>query len=157
MKLCPNCNNENDDNVNHCINCGYSFIQQESTLQKYNQQELSNNVGQTQANPTLNNPNINQYDNTQQYNNNQQYTQQSQPFNKKSKIIGLILNILVVGLGYAYVGKWGEGLVLLALYLLMWILGFFLLFPWIIALALWIYSLIKTNNMIDNYNNGLPY
>ena len=65
--------------------------------------------------------------------------------------------MLIVGLGYAYVGKWGEGIVLLVVYIIMFSLGFFLIFPWIIALGIWIYSLFKTNDMIDKYNQGLPY
>lgn len=65
--------------------------------------------------------------------------------------------MLVVGLGYAYVGKWGEDIVLLVIYLLMFALGFLLIIPWIITLAIYVYSLFKTNEMIDKYNQGLPY
>lgn len=131
MKICPQCNKDNEDFANNCTECGYSF----------NQNVNFNNPEQYQ------NPN-------QQYNN---YQQQNIPRNKKSKLVGLILNMLVVGLGYAYVGKWGEGIVLLVIYAIMFALGFVLLFPFVIALALWVYSLIKTNRMIDNYNAGLPY
>lgn len=123
--------------------------------------------------PNLNQDSYNRWDNnqmqTQNYQTNQQYSKQNQynqgynqqtnrpPHNQKSKIVGLILNMLIVGLGYAYVGKWGEGIVLFVVYLLMWFLGFFLIFPFVIAFALWVYSLVKTNEMIDKYNAGLPY
>jgi len=165
MKTCPNCNHENVDYANNCTNCGHSFLQdadnnieQENVPVENNYQETYNqNIPQNvqQNIPHNNNMNNQNYSNqNQQYNN---YNQQNVPRNKKSKIVGIILNIILVGLGYAYVGKWGEGLVLLVVYILMWILGFILLFPFIIALALWIYSLIKTNDMIDKYNAGLPY
>lgn len=106
-------------------------------------------------------PQINQ----QQPSYNQQFSNQQyrQPLNKKSKIIGLLLNIILVGLGYAYVGKWGEGFVLLILYILLVLFGLILSFIGIgvlllvFAFALWIYSLFKTNEMIDKYNAGVPY
>jgi len=87
----------------------------------------------------------------------------NQPLNKKSKIIGLLLNMFVVGLGYAYVGKWGEGFILLVIYTILIIFGFMSLiigigFLFLLgAIILWIYSLFKTNEMIDKYNAGLPY
>lgn len=159
MKICTQCNNENPDYANICSNCGYSFVQQDTVKKEviknnpenYTQQNVSNNLN-TNHNVSQNN-NYQQYSNPGQAYNNQRVI----PQNKKSKAVGLILNIILVGLGYAYVGKWGEGIILLVVYILMWILGFMLFFPWIIALGLWVYSLIKTNDMIDKYNNGLPY
>lgn len=159
MKTCPQCKSNNEDIANHCTNCGYNFVQEQNNPNaevqnipdKYSENELTNT--NMQQNIPQNNVNYQQYQNPNQGYNNQQV----RPQNQKSKAVGLILNILVVGLGYAYVGKWGEGIVLFVVYLLMWILGFALFFPFIIAIALWIYSLIKTNQMIDNYNNGLPY
>lgn len=159
MKSCPECNKDNVDYANHCSYCGYSFKQDSVNVvdgqdfpDKYNQQNLSNETNMANAD-IQNNAYHQQYPTSSQVYANQQV----KPQNQKSKIIGLLLNIIVVGLGYAYVGKWGEGVVLLFVYLLMWILGFFLVFPWIIAIALWVYSLIKTNQMIDKYNNGIPY
>lgn len=66
-------------------------------------------------------------------------------------------------MGYAYVGKWGEGFILLVIYTILIIFGFMSLiigigFLFLLgAIILWIYSLFKTNEMIDNYNAGLPY
>lgn len=103
---------------------------------------------------------INQQQSYGNFTNNNAY---DPPLNRKSKLVGLILNMLIVGLGYAYVGKWGDGLILLVIYsaliafgLLFLIIGIGFLFL-IGAIILWVYSLFKTNQMIDNYNAGLPY
>lgn len=157
MKKCPNCNSENIDQANACTQCGQFF---ESNIQNSVRQQNQYNPPQELNNSTnehyFANNDFQQNNNYQQFNSQNQF-QNNSPQNKKSKIIGLILNMLVVGLGYAYVGKWGEGIVLLVVYLIMFFLGFMLMFPWIIALAIWIYSLFKTNEMIDKYNKGLPY
>ncbi|MBE6486119.1 MAG: hypothetical protein E7Z85_04665 [Methanosphaera stadtmanae] len=159
MKQCTNCNSLNEDHANNCIQCGTPFNKNFNSLEYQNNNvevhRFENEQIQTYNNQEMQIP----QQNYQQFNNQNQYQQfqNNVPQNKKSKVVGLILNMLVVGLGYAYVGKWGEGIVLLVLYLLMFILGFLLLVPWIIALGLWIYSLFKTNNMIDKYNQGIPY
>ena len=105
-------------------------------------------------------PQVMQQQPANNFSNNNEY---NAPRNHKSKIVGLILNMLVVGLGYAYVGKWGDGLILFVIYtaliafgILFLIIGIGLLFI-LGAIILWIYSLFKTNDMIDKYNAGLPY
>lgn len=124
--------------------------------QPQNTQQFNNsNQYQQQNYQQFNNANQYQPQNYQ-YNNQNQFQQNNMPLNQKSKAVGIILNILLVGLGYAYVGKWGEGIVLAVIYLILIMLSF-LVFPLFIAIVLWIYSLIKTNDMIDKYNKGLPY
>lgn len=179
MKNCPICNSENNENAEKCIVCGNIFQNVVNTSQPNENNTLKDNISDSIQHNTPNESfqNIpqnqvnyqqqpqNQYNNQaplsnqNQFNNQNQYQQYQNrpPQNQKSKAVGLILNMLLVGLGYAYVGKWGEGIVLVVIYLLMWLLGFILLFPFIIALAIWIYSLFKTNEMIDKYNQGLPY
>lgn len=176
MKSCPNCGYELNEGK-FCVKCGQSLenpdtnnIQQDNSAQSEevtNQNQVDYIPEQESAIQTQQTFEPQQYEaqqpsattdnyqqgNYQQYNN---YQNNQAPLNQKSKAVGLILNIILVGLGYAYVGKWGEGLVLLVVYLLLWFLGF-LIFPIIIAIGLWIYSLIKTNEMIDKYNAGLPY
>lgn len=114
--------------------------------------QLSNSF--TQSPMEMQQQPVNNYSNNIEYN---------APRNHKSKIVGLILNMLVVGLGYAYVGKWGDGFILLVIYtaliafgILFLVIGIGLLFI-LGAIILWIYSLFKTNDMIDKYNAGLPY
>ena len=164
MKTCPNCGYDKNQGK-YCIKCGKQVIVEntENSVYTYQNNEVvtqETSIEQQQVSqPDYTQQDYNNYNNQQgnfnQYNNNPHNSQR--PQNQKSKAVGIILNVLIVGLGYAYVGKWGEGIVLLVVYLLMWFLGLFLLFPFIIAFALWIYSLVKTNEMIDKYNAGLPY
>lgn len=177
MTICPNCGFEQESGK-FCIKCGQSL--QNTGFQNNFRSNLNddnrvadndssvvhqNNIPQGQDYSLQQQNNIppqqnSSYQDTnyQQYNDyNQQYNNQNRPQNQKSKAVGLILNFLVVGLGYAYVGKWGEGIVLFVVYFLMWILGFALIFPFLIALIIWIYSLFKTNEMIDKYNRGELY
>ena len=133
---------------------------QQEYNQQYNQQQQQyNQVPQQQYNNPANtnqqmqNPYNNNYQNG--YNNYQQ-NQYQRPQNQKSKAIGLILNFIIVGGGYMYVGKWGEGIAILVIYIILLALAV-LIFPLIIAIILWIYTLFKTNDMIDKYNAGMPY
>ena len=141
-----------------------------------------NNNPQPDYQSTNNNVNYNPPQNTQQYNmpaqqntqiqnpyNNQEFNYQvqeeynNQPANEKSKLIGFLLNFFVPGLGYGYVDRWKEGIIIFIAYSVMWGLGILLLivligFIFLIAaLAIWLYSLVKTMEMIDKYNAGLPY
>lgn len=165
MAKCPNCGYDKNQGK-FCIKCGKQIINtenREELVYNYQDNEVATQettIEQQQVNtPDYTQQNYNNYNNQQgnyhQFGNNQQNNQI--PQNQKSKAVGIILNILLVGLGYAYVGKWGEGIVLFVVYLLMWFLGFLLIFPFLIAFALWVYSLVKTNEMIDKYNAGLPY
>ena len=159
MKICSNCNTQNVDYANNCIECGAPLENNINDMNNLQNQNSNQIVNQNSNEQNVHHFSNQQMGNNQQYNTPNQYQQFNNitPQNKKSKIVGLILNMIVVGLGYAYVGKWGEGIVLFVVYLLMWVLGLFLIFPFVIAFALWVYSLVKTNEMIDKYNAGLPY
>lgn len=154
---CPNCNNEVRE-ARFCSQCGYS-------LENYSQNIVDNsNVNAPVDNHVINNNNLpSNTNNTVTMNNNtgltsnNQYNNAYRPQNQKSKLIGIILNVIIPGLGYGYVGKWGEGIVIFVLYMIMWFLGLILILPLIIAFIIWIYSLVKTNEMIDRYNRGLTY
>lgn len=126
-----------------------------------------NNQNQYQNNQGYNNQNLNYYPNNQGYNNqnpnnypnNQGYNNQyNRPYNTKSKGIGLLLGFLITGAGLCYVDKWADGI---AMFFLCWILNIIgvltLGLGFIPAIALWIYSLIKTSEYIDAYNEGRPY
>ena len=139
-----------------------------------NQNQYQNNQGYNNQNPNnypnnqgYNNQNPNNYPNNQGYNNqnlnyypnNQGYNNQyNRPYNTKSKGIGLLLGFLITGAGLCYVDKWADGI---AMFFLCWILNIIgvltLGLGFIPAIALWIYSLIKTSEYIDAYNEGRPY
>ena len=125
-----------------------------------NQNQYQNNQGYNNQNPNnysnnqgYNNQNPNNYPNNQGYNN-----QYNRPYNTKSKGIGLLLGFLITGAGLCYVDKWADGI---AMFFLCWILNIIgvltLGLGFIPAIALWIYSLIKTSEYIDAYNEGRPY
>lgn len=154
---CPNCGEEAEGKF--CTNCGASL----SNVNPANSLNEENNNPKAPEINNNNNPNE-QYQQQYNQNNTPQYTDnynqanynQNRPQNQKSKAVGIILNIILVGLGYAYVGKWGEGIVIFIVYILC-LLFSVLIIPAIIAVILWVYTLFKTNEMIDKYNAGLPY
>ena len=155
----------------------YNNQNQYQNNQGYNNQnpnKYTNNKGYNNQNPNnypnnqgYNNQNPNNYPNNQGYNNqnlnyypnNQGYNNQyNRPYNTKSKGIGLLLGFLITGAGLCYVDKWADGI---AMFFLCWILNIIgvltLGLGFIPAIALWIYSLIKTSEYIDAYNEGRPY
>ena len=153
MILCPTCGKETKEGK-FCSKCGEPLNNEVNNIQENQiQKQQPQNIQQQETQ----NLQQNSYNQNYQNNNSFQENNNVRPTNQKSKAVGIILNVILVGLGYAYVGKWGEGLIMLIIYMLMIFLGFFLFFPFIIALALWVYTLIKTNDMIDKYNQGLPY
>ena len=146
----PN-NNEYNNQNQYQNNQGYN---------NQNHNNYSNNQGYNNQNPNnypnnqgYNNQNPNNYPNNQGYNN-----QYNRPYNTKSKGIGLLLGFLITGAGLCYVDKWADGI---AMFFLCWILNIIgvltLGLGFIPAIALWIYSLIKTSEYIDAYNEGRPY
>lgn len=173
-KFCTNCgaslsnvnpadtlNEENNYPKATEINNNYNPNEQQQQYNQNNTPQYTDNYNQANYNQAnYNQANYNQANynqNTPQYTDNyNQPNNQNRPLNQKSKVVGIILNIILVGLGYAYVGKWGEGIVIFVVYILC-VLFSVLIIPGIIAIILWIYTLIKTNEMIDNYNAGLPY
>ena len=91
---------------------------------------------------------------------NNQFNQQIQynqpPVNQKSGAIAFILNLLLLGAGYAYVDKWGR-----------FLLTFFILWPIFVGIGLftffipsilfWFYVVINTNTLVNKYNRGELY
>ena len=160
----PN-NNEYNNQNQYQNNQGYNNQNPNNypNNQEYNNQNPNNypnNQGYNNQNPNnypnnqgYNNQNLNYYPNNQGYNN-----QYNRPYNTKSKGIGLLLGFLITGAGLCYVDKWADGI---AMFFLCWILNIIgvltLGLGFIPAIALWIYSLIKTSEYIDAYNEGRPY
>ena len=144
----PN-NNEYNNQNQYQNNQGYN----NQNPNNYSNNQGYNNQNQYQNNQGYNNQNLNYYPNNQGYNN-----QYNRPYNTKSKGIGLLLGFLITGAGLCYVDKWADGI---AMFFLCWILNIIgvltLGLGFIPAIALWIYSLIKTSEYIDAYNEGRPY
>lgn len=144
----PN-NNEYNNQNQYQNNQGYNNQNQYQNNQGYNNQNPNNYPN----NQGYNNQNLNYYPNNQGYNN-----QYNRPYNTKSKGIGLLLGFLITGAGLCYVDKWADGI---AMFFLCWILNIIgvltLGLGFIPAIVLWIYSLIKTSEYIDAYNEGRPY
>lgn len=65
--------------------------------------------------------------------------------NKKSEGLVLILSFMITGLGHIYLNQTSRGIGLLVAAVACWALTFVLLFPFVIAFALWIYG------MYDSY------
>ena len=159
---------DNNNQPNNKVDVHYYPNNNEYNNQnQYQNNQGYNNQNQYQNNQGYNNQNPNNYPNNQGYNNqnpnnypnNQGYTNQyNRPYNTKSKGIGLLLGFLITGAGLCYVDKWADGI---AMFFLCWILNIIgvltLGLGFIPAIALWIYSLIKTSEYIDAYNEGRPY
>lgn len=178
---CPFCGFENENDESVCNSCGKTmdFPLNNSNIEN-SQPKVDKNRTSIDNNNQPNNkvdvhyyPNNNEYNNQNQYQNNQGYNNQNpnyypnnqgynnqynRPYNTKSKGIGLLLGFLITGAGLCYVDKWADGI---AMFFLCWILNIIgvltLGLGFIPAIALWIYSLIKTSEYIDAYNEGRPY
>ena len=147
-KFCMNCGQliditSNSNNFQANNNNNYDDIRRpggQNNNQQYNQQ--NNNYNNQQSNP---------------YNQQNQYQQPNYqtPRGNKSKFIGFILNFFLPGLGYGYLDFWKEAILYIVVYYVIWFIGIFLIIPWIINLAMWIYAFIDVNKQIDNYNRGL--
>ena len=178
---CPFCGFENENDESVCNSCGKTmdFPLNNSNIEN-SQPKVDKNRTSIDNNNQPNNkvdvhyyPNNNEYNNQNQYQNNQGYNNQNpnnypnnqgynnqynRPYNTKSKGIGLLLGFLITGAGLCYVDKWADGI---AMFFLCWILNIIgvltLGLGFIPAISLWIYSLIKTSEYIDAYNEGRPY
>lgn len=114
----------------------------------------NNNIQQV---PSYNNQLIQQQPPQQYYQPNYQQPMYNQPpLNKKSVLVAIILHLLLIGLGYGYLNKWGKFLAVLFLALICFFTSF-LIIPALIAIILWIYVLIDTIRMVEKYNNGEQY
>lgn len=72
---------------------------------------------------------------------------------EKSMVLGLILWFFLGGIGLAYAGRVGLGIVLFIVELVCGLLAF-LIIPGIIAIIVWIIALVMTYNAIKE-NNAL--
>lgn len=75
--------------------------------------------------------------------------------NKKSEELALILSLVITGLGHIYLGQTNKGIWLLVAAVACWALTFVLLFPFIIAFALWIYGMYDSYKSAQQYNQYL--
>ena len=130
-------------------------IQQIYQILQYNiNNSMMNNIQQM---PIQNNQMMQQQYPTQSYQPNyQQPIYNQMPMNKKSTLVAVILHVLLIGLGYAYMNKWGKFLVVL-LIALFCVATIIFVIPAFILVILWIYVLIDTITMVNKYNNGEPY
>ena len=146
---------DNYQNATNPVKKDYNPPQNNQSNTQYNKPVPNNQQSNipVQANTQIQNP----------YNNTGFNQQANVPINQKSKIVGFLLNFFVPGLGYGYVDRWKEGLMIFLANIVLTTLGWlFLIFLigiifFIASFILWIYSLIKTMDMIDKYNKGLPY
>lgn len=111
----------------------------------------------------------------------QQQAYNQMPMNQKSKLIVLILHIIIPGLGYAYMGRWGKFIITpIAMFVTLVIRNFFnqtlnymiyrggyepgiplaeyiILGLSLLMIGIWIYTLYNSITMVDKYNRGQPY
>ena len=132
---CQKCGNEIDDSATYCSSCGTS----------QNQSQQNNNYGQSnQQNNGYGQPS---YGPNNSYNG-------SHP-QEKNTGLALILSFFIIGAGHLYVGKVTDGIVLFIAAVVMAVLGWLFLFPYIISIIIWIWALYDTNKKANEYNNAL--
>lgn len=100
------------------------------------------------------NPPMNQFN--QPINNGFNQYNQNIPRNEKSVVVLVILHLILIGLGYAYVDKWGKFLAVLFCALIC-VFTIYLLIPALIMIILWIYALFDGISMVEKYNRGELY
>ncbi len=150
--------NDNQNNYNN----EYDF-NPEKHEQQNNQEYIPPNQQYNQQQPNQQyNQQYNQQQANQQYDPNQpnqQVNNYPEQTNKKNKYIGFILNIIVPGLGYAYISQIRRTIVFVVVAVLSLILmGIFIdSYMSVIALMLfvfcYIYPIIDVNNRISHINN----
>ena len=187
MVVCKNCGSETEAAnycgfcgqplLDSIIEENNKSFQVDITEQKKHRIPFNDNQTNTQQNTFQNTYQQNTYQNNQyinyQHGNYQQQNSQQGSYNNdynrgynyqqtntvhypKSQFLGIFLSIIIPGLGHIYVGKTVEGIILIVVWFILLILSF-LIVPALIAFVIWIYAIIKTNDMIEKYNNGLPY
>ncbi len=168
MMKCPNCGKINPNSY-VCIYCGTSLSKFDSNDDVINiTAEKSDDASSENINKNSNQQNkyqkqyeqqnyqqnkINQNNN---YNSNQQNFQQSQdtkPMNKKNKAVTFVLSFFLPGIGYCYIDKWAEGLIIFLIEIFLFCI-FWLIFPIFISFVIWLYSLIDSYNKTEQYNRG---
>ena len=114
----------------------------QNTQYNPNMQQNTNQYNQQNTNYNQQNPNYNPYTNNYQVQRNQ-----------KSVLIAIILHLLLVGLGYGYIGKWDNFFIILAVSFICLIISF-LIIPIFILIIVWFYALINTIHLVERYNKG---
>ena len=122
---CPNCGKDIPDGGKYCPDCGYDVS---------SGAPIPSGGGSGYTNTNMN---------------------AAMMMNKKSEGLTLILSLLITGLGHIYVGQTNKGIALLIAAILCWILGAFLLFPFIIVVILWIYGMYDSYKLAQEYNRFL--
>lgn len=146
-------NNQQNNNFND-----YSNNQNKNSInfKPNNNNPNSNNNNRNYTQNNNNNPNSNTNYKNNNPNNHPQNSQRMQRYHQKNKTVGFILGLVLPGVGYCYIDQWEKGIILFLsaciCFLLQW-----LIFPIIILLGIWIYSLVDVDKKIDLYNRGLPF
>ena len=74
---------------------------------------------------------------------------------QKSTGIGIILSIICVGFGHLYAGLISKGILLFLVYTVLIVLSAMFIFPFIIAIVMWIWGIYDVNNLIKQYNQQI--
>jgi TM2 domain-containing membrane protein YozV len=74
---------------------------------------------------------------------------------EKSAGVAVILSFLIAGLGQMYNGEITKGLLLLVLYIVLAVGGFFFCIPYLGVLVLWIYGMYDAYTRAEEYNRQL--
>lgn len=131
MSYCNKCGKE-IGNQNFCPNCGASNI----------------DAG---ANRTYGQGYDNRYPPNQPYNSG--YAMKNPG---TAAILAALLGFIgITGIGHIYVEKVKKGVTILIGFIVLMILGFFLLFPWIFALILWVWQIFDAYNLAKEYNDSV--
>lgn len=101
-----------------------------------------------------------QYDyqsNNQQYNNNPEFDSNNMRYDVKSPLLAVIFGLIISGGGYMYLGKWGDGFLMLILVMILDIIGLFTVgIGIIIALIFQLYGIYDSYQKVKLYNEGKP-
>lgn len=175
-KTCPNCGYENKD-TGKCVICGENLYKEETNQNQFEDKRQNNNFNnysdrqKINFKPASNTPNSNSNNRTYTQNNNppsgttyknnnqKNHPPQSrtvQKYPQKNKTVGFIIGLILPGAGYCYIDQWEKGIILFLISIICFLLQW-LLFPILILVGIWIYSLVDVDKKIELYNRGLPF
>ncbi|RAP44039.1 hypothetical protein [uncultured Methanosphaera sp.] len=119
--------------------------------QSYHYQENQQNYQQE------NNQQYDYQSNNQQYNNNPEFDSNNMRYDVKSPLLAVIFGLIISGGGYMYLGKWGDGFLMLILVMILDIIGLFTVgIGIIIALIFQLYGIYDSYQKVKLYNEGKP-
>lgn len=120
-----------------------------------NQQNYQQETNQ-QYDYQSNNQQYEQYNN-QQYTSNQEFDSDNMRYDIKSPLLAVIFGLIISGGGYMYLGKWGDGFLMLILVMILDIIGLFTVgIGIIIALIFQLYGIYDSYQKVKLYNEGKP-